>query len=116
VMMQDGSGLSPMNAITPRFFVDVLNKMRKSKEFATFESSLMLAGDPESSSFLANTRLNQHARFKSGSFSGVLCYVGYVTLKEKKYTFAVMINHFDTAQSVAKAEIENILLQVIPRQ
>lgn len=115
VMMQDGCGLSPMNAITPRFFVDVLNKMRKSKEFASFESSLMLAGDPESSSFLANTRLKQHARFKSGSFSGVLCYVGYVTLRDKKFTFAVMINHFDTPQSVAKAEIENILLQVIPR-
>lgn len=116
VMMQDGSGLSPMNAITPRFFVDVLNKMRESKEFGTFESSLMLAGDPESSSFLASTRLNQHARFKSGSFSGVLCYVGYVELRNKKYTFAVMINHFESAQSVAKAEIENILLQVIPRQ
>jgi len=115
VMMQDGCGLSPMNAITPRFFVDVLNKMRKSKEFATFENSLTLAGDPESSIFLANTRLKQHARFKSGSFSGVLCYVGYVTLREKKYTFAVMVNHFDVPQSVAKAEIENILLQVIPR-
>ena len=103
----DGSGLSPSNAVSPMFFVKLLSKMTQSAEFDTFYNSLPVAGESGTvSSFLLGSSLAGKVRVKSGSFSQVQCYAGYIS---KRYAFAVMVNNFSCPRKVVKREIEYLL-------
>ncbi len=114
LMMYDGCGLSPSNAISANFFVDLLTyEANKSPYAEEFLASLPTAGvDGTIKRLLKGTRLQGKVRAKSGSFTGVQCFAGYIFWDNKKYAFAVLINNFTDSRKETVKNIEKLLLSI----
>lgn len=114
LMMFDGSGLSPANAVSPAFMCDLLVYMQtKSKYAEAFLESLPKAGkDGTVRSRLKGTRLAGKIAMKSGSINGVQCFSGYYIEGEKKYAFTIMVNKFTGPRSEIVKAIDSLLLSL----
>lgn len=114
LMIFDGSGLSPANAVSPSFMCDLLIYMQtKSKYADTFLESLPKAGkDGTVKSRLKGTRLAGKISMKSGSIYGVQCFSGYYIDGQKKYAFTIMVNKFTGPRSQITKAIDNLLLSI----
>lgn len=111
VWIVDGSGLSRYNQLTARFLADVLVKMARNADYASF---FPLAGQEGTlSSFLKGTRLEGYIAMKTGSMSGVQCYAGYMLDDDYAPTHVVviMINDFKGARANVKKAAETMLLE-----
>ncbi len=113
LFMEDGSGLSHFNLVSPRFFTALLNYMStKSSNSKFFLESLPPAGDG-TLSYFNKTLFANSLRAKSGSMTRVRCYSGYlVTDSNKKVVFSIMFNHFSGSHSKLVSEIQQLLLAV----
>jgi len=110
LFMEDGSGLSHFNAITPAFLTSVLVDMKNSKNGASFVESMPNAGEGTLSSFSTRKFPGNTLSAKSGSMTRVRCYAGYLKKNSgKEVVFTMMFNHFSGSQSRLRAEIENLL-------
>ena len=110
LFMEDGSGLSHFNAITPAFLTSVLVDMKNSKNAASFVESMPNAGEGTLSSFSTQKFPGNTLSAKSGSMTRVRCYAGYLTTSSgNEVAFTIMFNHFSGSQSRLKTEIENLL-------
>jgi len=111
----DGCGMSPMNGVTPRFFVQLLTYMRtQSKYKEAFFASLPVAGQNGTlKKLLAGTPLAGKVMAKSGSIRRVLCYSGYIELSNKEYAFSVMVNNYTGSSTDARKAIEQLLLSIL---
>ena len=96
IRIEDGSGLSRLNTVSPAFLVDYLWAMSRSKAFDAFLSSLPKPGEGTLNTLLPKLTADQkdRLRLKSGSMDGVLCYSGYVLDEEGKpaRVFSLMVN------------------------
>lgn len=116
IRIEDGSGLSRQNSISPAAFCSFLSAMMSSPDFGYFAESLPYPGGngtlaytmreyPESS--------RQRIRMKSGSMTGVRCYCGYIIPKEgcreDTIVFAVMVNSYFGSSS----RLQNFLDRLI---
>ena len=112
LFMVDGSGLSPVNAVSANFYVDVLQYMNNSsKNKELFFYSLPIAGKSGTLvSLLKGTTLQGKVHAKSGTISRVKCYAGYINVNEKKYVFALMINNANGSSKAVTKKIEEFLL------
>jgi len=110
----DGCGMSSMNGVTPRFFVQLLTYMRtQSKYKDAFFASLPVAGQSGTlKKLLAGTALSGKVMAKSGSIRRVLCYSGYMELSDREYAFSVMVNNYMGSSADARKTIEQLLLSV----
>ena len=94
--MEDGSGLSRLNTVSPAFLVDFLRAMARSKASEAFLASLPKPGEGTLNTLLPKLTADQkdRLRLKSGSMDGVLCYSGYVLDEEGKpvRVFSLMVN------------------------
>ncbi|MFV0482896.1 MAG: D-alanyl-D-alanine carboxypeptidase/D-alanyl-D-alanine-endopeptidase [Bacteroidales bacterium] len=104
--MFDGSGLSRFNAISPDFFVDILQYMRnKSKCSRAFINSL-----PDGKKLGFSNTPEGRILAKSGTLSGVRCYGGYYKgASGKTYTFTFLVNNFKCPYATVRREIEKAL-------
>ncbi|MDL2303333.1 D-alanyl-D-alanine carboxypeptidase/D-alanyl-D-alanine-endopeptidase [Dysgonomonas sp. OttesenSCG-928-D17] len=114
LMMFDGSGLSPSNAVSPVFMCDLLVYMQaKSKNAKAFIESLPQAGKEGTVAYrLRGTKLAGKVYMKSGSINGVQCFAGYYINGEKKYAFSIMVNKFTGSRSQITKGIDNLLLSL----
>ncbi len=114
LFMYDGSGLSPVNAVSVGFLTDLLVYMAtKSKYSEAFFQSLPRAGKEGTVvNFLKNTSLEGISRMKSGSMEGVYSYSGYVDKNGKRYAFSVMVNKFNGSRPEVRKQIEKLLLSL----
>jgi serine-type D-Ala-D-Ala carboxypeptidase/endopeptidase (penicillin-binding protein 4) len=112
LFMYDGSGLSPVNAVSANFFVELLLYMKtRSKNTDTFFNSLPVAGESGTlSTLLKNSALQGKVHAKSGTISRVKCYAGYINLKEKTYVFALMVNNPNGSLKAVTKKMEEFLL------
>jgi D-alanyl-D-alanine carboxypeptidase/D-alanyl-D-alanine-endopeptidase (penicillin-binding protein 4) len=103
--MTDGSGLSRSNLCTPQLFCKMLTAYTKRDNFASFYSTLPVAGkDGTVKNFAKGTAADGNAHIKSGSMSRVKCYAGYVTGKNGKlYAVSIMLNNFEPDATVTAA-------------
>ena len=110
--MEDGSGLSHFNAISPSQINSILFFMAKnSKNSEAFFNSLPNAGNGTLSGFSTEFFPNNTIKAKSGSMTRVRCYAGYIQAdSDKKCAFTIMFNHFSGSHSKLTKEIENLLL------
>ncbi len=143
VRIDDGSGLSRKNAVTPEFIVNYLSAISQSPSFPSFLASLPPSGESERLLAGAPEEIRRRLRVKSGSMTGVLCYCGYIlpacdgenTAKDEKTTvkdertsvkdekniacddetivFSIMVNDSLRPGSAIRARIEKILLNLI---
>jgi serine-type D-Ala-D-Ala carboxypeptidase/endopeptidase (penicillin-binding protein 4) len=111
LIMEDGSGLSHFNAVSPAFMSAVLHYMfNTSPAFSAFYESLPTAGKGTLVSFNGQHFPENTLRLKSGSMTRVRCYSGYLKLKSgNTAAISVMVNHFSGSHSMLIAEIEDLL-------
>ena len=110
LIMYDGSGISPQNAVSAGFLIDLLIYMDKqSKNSDAFYQSLPVAGrDGTVAFFLKNTSLAGKARLKSGSISNVQSYSGYIENRGRRYAVSLIINNFNGKRNELRKEIEQL--------
>ncbi len=111
----DGSGLSPMNAVSPKMIVDVLIHMHASKNSEKFRSTLATAGlDGTLASFGRGTEMQGKVSGKSGTMHGVTAYAGYAKEKNgRNIAFCVIVNAHREPNSEVKQSIANFLIDKI---
>ncbi|WP_192808728.1 D-alanyl-D-alanine carboxypeptidase/D-alanyl-D-alanine endopeptidase [Actinomadura montaniterrae] len=97
--LRDGSGLSSMDAVSPREITTLLFGARRKPWFGTFHDALPVAGNPDRmiGGTLADRMRNGPAagrvNAKTGTLTGVSCLSGYVTTSTgKPLVFSLMIN------------------------
>ncbi|WP_340112903.1 D-alanyl-D-alanine carboxypeptidase/D-alanyl-D-alanine endopeptidase [Maribellus mangrovi] len=110
IFMEDGSGLSHFNAVSPAFFVEMLSKMVYNKAFV---ASLPEAGEGTLYSFAQAKFPGRTLQAKSGSMTRVRCYSGYLKADSgQELVFSIMFNHFSGSHSALVKEIEHLLLEL----
>ncbi|QGY47037.1 D-alanyl-D-alanine carboxypeptidase/D-alanyl-D-alanine-endopeptidase [Maribellus comscasis] len=108
--MEDGSGLSHFNAISPGQFISLLKYMRnQSKYSAAFLNSLPGAANGTLYGFDARVFEGNTLKAKSGSMTRVRCYAGYLKVDSgKTVAFSLMVNQFDGSHSKLIGEIQKL--------
>ena len=114
--IQDGSGLSRMNFVSPGYMVRYLRAMRKSPAFDAFLQSLPRPGANGTLRYvMPNAPEEKRARIcmKSGSMTGVLSYSGYILpsnpASDDVITFSVFTNNSEAPVS----EVRNCIMQIL---
>jgi D-alanyl-D-alanine carboxypeptidase/D-alanyl-D-alanine-endopeptidase (penicillin-binding protein 4) len=114
LFMYDGSGISPVNAVSACFLTDLLAYMYKKEGVkGAFYKSFPLAGKEGTVvSFLKNTPLAGKAHIKSGSITDVQSYSGYIEKDNKIYAFSLIINRFSGERTNLRKDIEQLLVNL----
>lgn len=108
--MEDGSGLSHFDAVSPRFFTQLLTFMDGNEAFV---ESLPRAGDGTLYQFSKDHFPGNTLEAKSGSMTRVRCYSGYLTTDTgRRLVFSLMFNHFSGSHSALIKEIDKFLYTV----
>ena len=115
LFMYDGCGLSPVDAVSSQFLVDLLSYMQTiSPNREAFINSLPVAGKSGTlTNFLEKTELQGKVHAKSGTISRVKCYAGYIDLKKKNYVFAIMVNNPNGTSKAVIRKMEELLLSIV---
>lgn len=104
--MKDGSGLSRFNAITPDFFINILQYMHNN----SVNSSAFINSLPDGRKLGFAKTPEGRISAKSGTLGGVRCYGGYYKSESgKEYTFTFLFNNFKCTPSTVRNEIEEAL-------
>ncbi|WP_346863310.1 D-alanyl-D-alanine carboxypeptidase/D-alanyl-D-alanine-endopeptidase [uncultured Draconibacterium sp.] len=110
LFMEDGSGLSHFNAVSPVFFTQLLKFMSNNEAFV---NTLPTAGEGTLNRFSQNLFPGETLLAKSGSMTRVRCYSGYLkTEKGKTLVFSFMFNHFTGSHSALINEIQQLLTEL----
>jgi serine-type D-Ala-D-Ala carboxypeptidase/endopeptidase (penicillin-binding protein 4) len=114
LFMYDGCGLSPVDAVSSQFFVDLLIYMQTISPYKeAFFNSLPVSGKSGTlTNFLQKSALQGKVHAKSGTISRVKCYAGYVDVKQKNYVFAILVNNPNGTSKAVNKKIEEFLLKL----
>jgi serine-type D-Ala-D-Ala carboxypeptidase/endopeptidase (penicillin-binding protein 4) len=115
LFMQDGSGLSPRNGITPNQLASILRLTALDNTiFPSFYNSLPEPGKSGTmKSMFQNSSSQLKLRAKSGTLTRVKCYSGYVTKKDgRMISFSVMANNFTCTQRELRPKLEHFMLEL----
>ncbi len=108
--MEEGSGLSHFNAISPSQFNTILKLSRETENAEMFLNSLPTASNGTLYGFDSGVFENK-LKAKSGSMTRIRCYSGYLqTDSGSEIIFSIMVNHFDGPHSKLIEEIEKLLI------
>jgi D-alanyl-D-alanine carboxypeptidase/D-alanyl-D-alanine-endopeptidase (penicillin-binding protein 4) len=116
LFIEDGSGLSPANAINSKGLVSFLLYMRKKgKYFPEYYKSIPEAGKEGTlNNYFRDPVFKSGIRVKSGSMTRVRSYAGYFTTKsEQNIVFAIIVNNYSGPSRHIVTGIENIIKQII---
>jgi D-alanyl-D-alanine carboxypeptidase/D-alanyl-D-alanine-endopeptidase (penicillin-binding protein 4) len=116
MFLEDGSGMSPMDALTSRGLTEILLFMKnKAKYFSDFYNSLPDAGKEGTlKNYFKNPVFDSNLKAKSGSMTRVRSYAGYFkTMSGNEMAFSILVNNYSGPSQRIVAGIEEILLQTI---
>lgn len=128
VRIEDGSGLSRKNSVSPGFLVSYLTAMSRQSCFGTYLRIFNNPGPDEHIFSTSALGIRRRIRLKSGSMGGVLCYCGYIlpqsnaispagTSKEtstgETIAFSIMINDSILSTTRLRNYIESVLSEYI---
>ena len=113
IRMEDGSGLSRLNTLSPAFMASFLRSMTRSKGFDAFLASFPKPGEGTLNTLLPKLPAAQkdRIRVKSGSMDGVLCYSGYILDETGKplYVVSLMVNGATAKTQVLRETLGKLL-------
>jgi len=114
MQINDGSGLSRMNAISAQHFVGLLQQMNKSKYAAEYLSSLPVAGKSGTLRSVCQGQAAQNRMIaKSGSMTRIKSYAGYINgVSGKRYAFALIVNNYTCSSSALKRKMEAVFNKI----
>ena len=116
IFLEDGSGMSPMNAITSQGLAGILLFMRnRSANFTGFYNSLPDAGKEGTlKTSFKNPAFYSNLKAKSGSMTRVRSYAGYFKAGSgNDMVFSLIINNFSGPSRRIISGIEEIILETI---
>ncbi len=108
--LQDGSGLSRLNLVTPHAMVSLLVYMAKSAYNDAWTSMLAVAGsDGTLEHRMKSKELKGRIVAKTGSLSHVTALSGYIDRKGgKRYAFSILVNNYNGPATDIRATIDKI--------
>jgi len=111
IILRDGSGLSPNNAVAPLHMARILATIRKGPNGDTFKTTLPVAGRSGSlKGMLKGTAAEGRLSAKSGYISGVRSYAGYVTLPSgQEVAFAMIANNYACGAGAMRRKLEKLM-------
>lgn len=114
LFQEDGSGLTPTNAVSAQFFVDLMQYMyQKSQYKDAFVQSLSVAGKTGTlAGILKKTPLEGKVFAKSGTIARVRCYTGYMLHDNNEWAFAIMVNNSGTNSWQTLSRIEELMVEI----
>lgn len=113
IYVEDGSGLSRKNRISPRFLSDVLEWMARSDDGPLYVSFFPRAGrEGTMRSTMVGTRLEGRMATKTGSMRGVQCFAGYILDNDghPTHSVVVMVNGYTCDKGSLKSAIGKYLI------
>jgi D-alanyl-D-alanine carboxypeptidase/D-alanyl-D-alanine-endopeptidase (penicillin-binding protein 4) len=112
LLMADGSGLSPTNAVSADFLTAILIYMYERDGMkGDFYQSLPVSGKEGTvMTFLKKTPLEGKVHLKSGSITHVQSYSGYVEKGDSRYVFSLIINNFSGKRTDLRKAMEELLV------
>lgn len=114
LIMEDGSGLSHLNAVSPEFLTAVLRFMSNSENSSLFSSSLPAAGEGTLYYFNADLLPAHQFRAKSGTLTRVRCFTGIIHTKSgKEIFFSIMLNYFSGSFQTLNHELEELFVSIL---
>jgi len=116
IFIEDGSGLSPLNAINTGELVNLLIYMKnRGKYFPEYYSSLPEAGKEGTLKYyFRDPVFDSRLRPKSGSMTRVRSYAGYfTTVSGKNMIFSIIINNYTGPSQNIISGIEEIIKEII---
>jgi D-alanyl-D-alanine carboxypeptidase/D-alanyl-D-alanine-endopeptidase (penicillin-binding protein 4) len=118
MFIEDGSGVSPLDAVNTRELVRLLVYMKNNgKHFPEYFSSLPDAGKEGTlKNIFKDPVFDSRLKAKSGSMTRVRSYAGYFTAKSgKKMVFSIIINNFSGPSKNIVTEIEDNIRDLISK-
>ncbi len=114
LVLNDGSGLSKADQISPRSMGTFLEEVRQQLWFETFLNSLPIAGKTGTlSNMFRGTSVEGKLRAKSGYMKTVRAYAGYVdNAKGDAMAFCVIVNNYSGNAFALKKKLENFMIAV----
>ena len=114
--MEDGSGLSRKNHVSPAFLAAFLRQMTLSPAFPAFLASLPHPGEGTLAGVLPQLEGKERLCFKSGSMEGTLCYSGYILDGEGKpaVIFSLLTNNATSRPSEVRAVLTRAIALLMP--
>jgi D-alanyl-D-alanine carboxypeptidase/D-alanyl-D-alanine-endopeptidase (penicillin-binding protein 4) len=113
VFIEDGSGLSMKNGISPISMTSFLYEIQKIKDFDAWKSSLPKAGKEGTVKSIGKNITSATLQLKSGSLSRVRCYAGYVQKTQgDSYIVSLMINQHGLRSSEITALIDTFFTNI----
>lgn len=116
MFIEDGSGLSPLNAINTRELVRLLVYMKnRGKYFTEYYSSLPDAGKEGTlKNYFKDPVFDSRLKAKSGSTTRVRSFAGYfTTVSGKKMAFSIIINNYSGPSKKIISGIEENIRELI---
>jgi D-alanyl-D-alanine carboxypeptidase/D-alanyl-D-alanine-endopeptidase (penicillin-binding protein 4) len=116
MFIEDGSGLSPLNAVKTRELVRLLIYMKnKGKYFPDYYSSLPDAGKNGTlKNIFKDPVFDSHFKAKGGSMTRVRSFAGYfTTISGKEMVFSIIINNYSGPSKKIISEIEDNIRELI---
>ena len=113
IRIEDGSGLSRLNTVSPAFLVSFLRAMTRSRGYDAFLASLPKPGEGTLATLLPAlpAARKERIRVKSGSMDGVLCYSGYILDEDGRPAriFSLMVNGATAKTSVLRETLGGLI-------
>ena len=113
-VLEDGSGLSRHNLITPKLLVDLLSAIAKTDRGEIYRSTLAIAqtnGTLKNRFRLSKIPLNLWG--KTGTLTGVSTLSGYLEITpEETIVFSILVNNFDQKNKISRQAIDEIILLI----
>ena len=116
MFIEDGSGLSPGNAISSEDLTNFLIYMKnRSSCFSYYYKSLPEAGKEGTLKYYFRDPVFEgRINAKSGSMNRVRCYAGYLTTNSgRNIVFSILVNNFTGSSQKVISGIEGILKEII---
>lgn len=114
IIIKDGCGLGPQNAVSAATFVSLLEYMSMSNNYDAWLNSLPICGKTGTvSSLLRGTALEGRVWAKSGTIAGTKNYAGYIFLPDgRRWVFSVLVNSANGKARNIQSVIQKYLLDV----
>jgi serine-type D-Ala-D-Ala carboxypeptidase/endopeptidase (penicillin-binding protein 4) len=111
-LLNDGSGLSRRNFISPEALVQTLRGIGRSSAGSIFRASLPVAGRSGTlKNRFKNTPAEGIVQAKTGTMTGVVALAGYVNApRYEPIVFSIIVNHSDQPASVVRQAIDEVVV------
>ncbi len=96
--LEDGSGLSPRNAVSSKHLANILRKMGFHPDFQAYLSSF--------------PTLQEGLYAKSGYMDRVRSYTGYIFKNGKEYCYSFIVNNYDEENKNVKKWMQKLLREI----